>query len=407
MIDPLSIKISKEIYDVAKDIKQGYDALNGLKNVAMSEGKDQIVATKHLAETTRVKGDFKIKEIMPSDKDLEIKGDLWYDNNNKDINAGNGIFVDRLDEPDVYQHLESEDIVDKLSNIAIPKETNNISEQFIDILSSEDDVEAVAENNVESTEIPPTEIKNEFKDQEALDWLKCNYPDVYDNVSGTFEEGRSLSGQSEKLVCNEMADGSVEISMDYPWAEPSKVVIKGDVVYANSGCDPSKEYQACNMFLDDSMPNKTYVIDGNTTFQTDDLGRTILAEQDRTNPIDNVKPGLDKDRRKLVGQLKEGLDSTTEDAGHILQRNLGGINEVINLVPMDNDWQRSGGEWRSLESKEESLIKEAQNNGAKNIVSRRELIYEGDSKRPSKIKFETIIDGETKISEIVNCPSKS
>jgi len=105
--------------------------------------------------------------------------------------------------------------------------------------------------------------------------------------------------------------------------------------------------------------------------------------------------------------LKEGLDSTTEDAGHILQRNLGGINEVINLVPMDNDWQRSGGEWRSLESKEESLIKEAQNNGAKNIVSRRELIYEGDSKRPSKIKFETIIDGETKISEIVNCPSKS
>ena len=127
MIDPLSIKISKEIYDVAKDIKQGYDALNGLKNVAMSEGKDQIVATKHLAETTRVKGDFKIKEIMPSDKDLEIKGDLWYDNNNKDINAGNGIFVDRLDEPDVYQHLESEDIVDKLSNIAIPKETNNIS----------------------------------------------------------------------------------------------------------------------------------------------------------------------------------------------------------------------------------------------------------------------------------------
>ena len=80
----------------------------------------------------------------------------------------------------------------------------------------------------------------------------------------------------------------------------------------------------------------------------------------------------------------------------------GKIREVI-----DNDWQRSGGEWRSLESKEESLIKEAQNNGAKNIVSRRELIYEGDSKRPSKIKFETIIDGETKISEIVNCPSKS
>ena len=73
---------------------------------------------------------------------------------------------------------------------------------------------------------------------------------------------------------------------------------------------------------------------------------------------------------------------------------------------MDKEWQRSGGEWRSLESREETIIKEAQANGANEIISRRELIYDSDSKRPSKIKFETIIDGKVEISETVDCPSR-
>ena len=160
------------------------------------------------------------------------------------------------------------------------------------------------------------------------------------------------------------------------------------------------------MFLDEPMPNKTYVIDGTSTFKTDELERTVSVEQNRTIPTDDVKTNLDADRRKLVDKLKGGLDSNKEDAGHILQKNQGGIDEVINLVPMDNEWQRSGGEWRSLESREEALIKDAQDNGAKEIISRRELIYDGDSKRPSKIKFETIIDGKVEISETIDCPSR-
>ena len=153
------------------------------------------------------------------------------------------------------------------------------------------------------------------------------------------------------------------------------------------------------------MPNKTYIIDGTSTFKTDELGRTVSAEQDRTIPTDDVKTDLDDDRRKLVDKFKDGLDSNKEDAGHILQKNQGGIDEVINLVPMDKEWQRSGGEWRSLESREETIIKEAQANGANEIISRRELIYDSDSKRPSKIKLETIIDGKVEISETVDCPS--
>ena len=73
---------------------------------------------------------------------------------------------------------------------------------------------------------------------------------------------------------------------------------------------------------------------------------------------------------------------------------------------MDNEWQRSGGEWRSLESREEAIIKDAQDNGANEITSRRELIYDGDSKRPSKIKYETNLDAEVNISDVVDFPNK-
>ena len=244
--------------------------------------------------------------------------------------------------------------------------------------------------------------------QEALDWLKENHPNVYDNINGTFDDGRCFQNRDywkDKLVCEEKKDGSLEIYMDDPSAENSRITIKGDLVCGDSGCSKGKFSQAPNMFLDDPMPNKAYNVDRTTTFETDGLGRTVLAEQDRTNPVgDNGKKQLDKDRRILVDKFKDGLDSSKEDAGHILQKNQGGIDEVINLVPMDKEWQRSGGEWRNLESREESVIKDAQDNGAKEITSRREIIYDGDSKRPSKIKFETIVDGEVKISEVVDCP---
>lgn len=252
-------------------------------------------------------------------------------------------------------------------------------------------------------------VTEHFEGQEALDWLKENRPEIYDNISGTFEDGRCFQNNDywrDKLVCEKNKDGSLEIYMDDPSAENSRITIKGDYVYGDSGCSERKINQAPNMFLDETMPNKTYVIDGTTTFKTDELGRTVLAEQDRTTPSDDVKADLDDNRRTLVDKFKDGLDSNKEDAGHILQKNQGGIDEVINLVPMDNGWQRSGGEWRCLESREEALIKDAQDNGAKEIISRRELIYDGDSKRPSKIKFETIIDGKVEISETVDCPNR-
>lgn len=288
----------------------------------------------------------------------------------------------------------------------VSKSNKREGDLFIDTDLKFEDSSMTSDLFTEKMELNVTE---HFEGQEALDWLKENHLEIYDNISGTFEDGRCFQNDDywrDKLVCEKKKDGSLEIYMDDPSAENSRITIKGDFVYGNSGCSEGKINQAPNMFLDEPMPNKTYVIDGTTTFKTDELGRTVLAEQDRTIPSDDVKADLDDNRRTLVDKFKDGLDSSKEDAGHILQKNQGGIDEVINLVPMDNEWQRSGGEWRSLESREETLIKDAQDKGAKEIISRRELIYDGDSKRPSKIKFETIIDGKVEISETVDCPSR-
>ena len=66
--------------------------------------------------------------------------------------------------------------------------------------------------------------------QEALDWLKENHPNVYDNINGTFDDGRCFQNRDywkDKLVCEEKKDGNLEIYMDDPSAENSRITIKG------------------------------------------------------------------------------------------------------------------------------------------------------------------------------------
>ena len=158
------------------------------------------------------------------------------------------------------------------------------------------------------------------------------------------------------------------------------------------------------MFLDKPLPNKKYVVDdGKYVFSTDAKGRTssVVAKYDKT-PTE-IKPSLDEGRRKL-GVLDKGGNTATHDAGHITQHNLGGINEGINLVPMKNTWQRSGGEWRIFEEQEEKIISEALSSG-KTVTSSRQLVYTGDSKMPSSIIVKVMVDGKSMITRTFACPT--
>ena len=148
---------------------------------------------------------------------------------------------------------------------------------------------------------------------------------------------------------------------------------------------------------------KTYVIDdGKYVFEVDGLKRTTFGKAVYTKDM-AMKTNLDSGRRNYVQQFKQGRGTDVDDAGHIFQRNKGGINELINLVPMDNAWQRSGGAWRTLEKQEEDIIETALA-ANKVVTSTRRLLYEGNSLRPSKILVETFVDGKKVLSKILDCP---
>lgn len=237
----------------------------------------------------------------------------------------------------------------------------------------------------------------------ALEYLKKANPKLYSSLLESMRFAFQNDYFKKRIVCEVMDNGDVIVYNSAKEALSSKIIIHKGVVYAESGC--TKKCGATNKFLDHVMADMKYVVDkGKQFFKTDKLGRTVYAEADRTLPPAEIKPNLDEYQRDVTRKLKNGRASNLDDAGHILQRNEGGLDEAINLVPMDNKWQRSGGLWRETEQLEEKLILEAREKGAKKIISRRKLIYDGDSKRPSKIIVELVVDGKTVLSKVLVCP---
>lgn len=248
--------------------------------------------------------------------------------------------------------------------------------------------------------------------QDALDMLKKESPELYSSIERMMASGGPFNNKQYYLKyfeCAKGKNGEILIYNSDPSAINSAILVKGNTITAFSGCPDlpkgDKRSAAPNFFLDYVLPNKRYVIDG-VEYRTDKLGRTTFAQKVYTPEYYKnirVKSDLDDNRRNFMVKHKNGRGTNIDDAGHIFQRNLGGINEGINLVPMRKEWQRSGGEWRKLEEIEENIIKDAMSKG-KTATSQRRLIYDKDSKRPSKIGITVIIDGKKAIDEILECP---
>ena len=240
---------------------------------------------------------------------------------------------------------------------------------------------------------------------EALNYLMQKHPDVYNLIKKEMmgNGGPLQDPYWNKFVCEIGDKGELIIRNTRPEASNTAILIKGNTIKAYSGCAQDAVQQSPNIFLDYLLPNKTYVIDdGKYVFEVDGLKRTTFGKAVYTKDM-AMKTNLDSGRRNYVQQFKQGRGTDVDDAGHIFQRNKGGINELINLVPMDNAWQRSGGAWRTLEKQEEDIIETALA-ANKVVTSTRRLLYEGNSLRPSKILVETFVDGKKVLSKILDCP---
>lgn len=150
----------------------------------------------------------------------------------------------------------------------------------------------------------------------------------------------------------------------------SRIEIKGNKIFAKGGS--TRANGAMNEFLNNPLPNTTYVVDGCTTYVTDDLGRTVYVECHSSQLSSGVeRTELAQNNQTQLVESKGGKRGV-HDSGHIQQHSTGGNNEAINLLPMKASKQR-GGKWAKMEGVERDAI-----NSGSDVVTRKRITYNPD-----------------------------
>lgn len=128
------------------------------------------------------------------------------------------------------------------------------------------------------------------------------------------------------------------------------------------------------------IENTTYEING-ITYITDEYGRIV-----NWSCKSNYEPDNERDNN---AQIESGGEDRQEgdDGGHLVARILGGPSGGENIVPMRDTINR--GDYK----KSENDIVEAKKQD-KDVEDQGKVIYEGESKRPSKIERTYTVDGE-------------
>ena len=209
--------------------------------------------------------------------------------------------------------------------------------------------------------------------------IKSLYDNFTTRISKEFADG---------IVINTTERGMVMASKDFP---NSAIRMNKNMMIGKAGS--LKTSGPMNEFLNQLLPNKTYIVDDFFVYKTDNLGRVVSCTGDRTKAFKSIERNTQRNsdiQKYIVESLdgRKGLD----DGGHLFANNTGGPNELINQVPMSRELNQHG-QWRELERMEEKALKEG-----KEVFSQRNLLYKGNEKRPYAIEFISKIDGkETRV----------
>ena len=368
-----SLTAAKEIYEAAKTIQKVYNVSKEMKTVAESEGKDQIMATKDLAETAskmQQEGtDGKEGKSESSNKELKIEDDLYRgDGNNPDLLEG--AFVHELDSSNIKEETISESVgfVDKLPNGESIEKTE-LKDVFVERLSSPDN--QIGEASIENE---TNRLKAE-SGNEVVEQTSNNTADVIDSTNEAKAEG--LTDQ-EKQEIKEKTGWSDKIVDAIRSKEEAQIYIDAGLV---EGDDNGKPYIKDGELI----PNNTYEING-VKYETDDKGRIVRAEA-KVEINNSPRPSLNN---RKVGGLEPG-----DDKGHVIAHVLGGSDTEGNLVAQDAKLNR--GEYKSMELS----AKRAREEG-KDVTMTVEIEYDGDSKRPKSFTVTLEIDGDITVKKFIN-----
>lgn len=179
---------------------------------------------------------------------------------------------------------------------------------------------------------------------------------------------------------------------DKPLLSEGKI-LKPNIIYRENGQSFETDDNG-NIFKinGEIKANTVFKVNG-YEYETDQLGRTIRAEGCLE---------LDHSYRKTINEDNVGGEDRkdTDDRGHLIADRFGGSNKIENLVPMDANLNR--GEYKKLEN----LWADAISDG-KRVEVRVEPIYEGNSKRPSFFDISYSINGEERVTSLINERSTS
>lgn len=136
------------------------------------------------------------------------------------------------------------------------------------------------------------------------------------------------------------------------------------------------------------QPNTTYELNGNI-YTTDEKGRIISC---LAKPIQNQENPRDNEAQRQAG----GEDRRSNDqGGHIVGRDMNGDGGIGNLIAMDSKINQS--DYKRMEND----IKTALDEG-KDVTTKTEMTYNGDSERPDKITVIVTVDGKDTVYKFDN-----
>lgn len=163
---------------------------------------------------------------------------------------------------------------------------------------------------------------------------------------------------------------------------PNNIFVLNDVTYKTD--DKGNIYSIDGKLL----PNNTYELNGNI-YTTDEKGRIISCT---AKPVRSPENPRDNEAQKQTG----GEDRRSNDqGGHIIGRDLNGDGGNGNLIAMDSRINQS--DYKRMENDIKSALDEG-----KDVTTKTEITYNGDSERPDRITVTVTADGKDTVYKFDN-----
>ncbi|EOW6646448.1 hemagglutinin repeat-containing protein [Cronobacter muytjensii] len=212
-------------------------------------------------------------------------------------------------------------------------------------------------------------LKSVAEAESALDYLEA---------AASLIPGERVAAGALKAAKKALVKGNLDEALKFIYKADNEII----AVSGRKG-NWSKE-------LNNPLPNKTYKVDGNKTYVTDNHGRVASVEADLSL--------LTKDRNKYQ-QCKAGKCGVSGDeGGHLIASIFGGLGEKLNIVPMNGNLNK--GAWKQMENTWATALKEG-----KQVKVKIDPVYSEIGGRPESFNVSYSINGGQPIEKtFINAP---